>query len=127
MVGTPPSTPAVERSCRIDELFFGLTLIVVFIEPAPVGSFNPPIGGAAWRVAHDEHPSVAVVRPFTEDVGFDAVRARPAAITLVAIYHLFGLSAEAHVPVDLHRRGGNTKHPISAVSGNDQLIVGLKS
>jgi hypothetical protein len=68
-----------------------------------------------------------VVHPFTEaDTGFDAVRARPA-VTLAAFGHLFGLSAEAHVPVDLHRRGGKTKDPISAVSGNDQLIVGLGS
>jgi hypothetical protein len=90
------STPAGERSeRRIDELFCGLLVIVVLIEPAPVGSFNPPIGSGACRVAHDEHPSVAVVHPFTEAVtGFDAVRAPPATITLVAFGHLLGLSAE---------------------------------
>jgi hypothetical protein len=94
----------------------GFRVIVVLIEPAPVGSFNPPIGCAAWRVAHDEHPSVAVVHPFTEAVtGFDAVRARSPTITLVAFGHLFVLPAEARVPVDLHWRGGMTKHPISAV------------
>ena len=125
MVGTPSPTPAVETSeRRIDELFFGLRVIVVRIEPAPVNSFNPPIGGAAWCVAHDEHPSVAVVHPFTEPVlGFDAVRARPATITLVALGHPLGLSAGARVPVDLHWRGAMTKHPISAVSAKDQLIA----
>ena len=113
---------------RIDGLFFGLPVIVVLIEPAPVSSFNPPIGGAAWRVADDEHPSVAVVHPVTEAViGFEAVRARPATVTLVAFGHLHGLSAEARVPVDLHWRGGMTKHPISTVSGKDQFIVRLGS
>lgn len=118
MVGTCSSTPAVERSePRIDELFFGLWVIVVLIEPAPVNSFNPPIGSAAWRVAHDEHPSVAVVHPVTEAVtGFDAVQARAATITLVAFDHLLGLSAEARVPVDLHWRGGTTKHRLFRTS-----------
>lgn len=127
--GQPSSTPAVERSERwIDQLFFGLRMIVVLIEPVPVSSFNPPIGGAAWRVAHDEHPSVAVVQPVTEAViGMEAVRARPATVTLVAFGHLHRLSAEARVPVDLHWRGGMTKHPISAVSAKDQLIVRLGS
>jgi hypothetical protein len=108
---------------RIDDLWLlGLRVIAVLIEPAPVNSFTPPTGGAAWRVAHDEHPSVAGVRPFTE-----AVRARPATITVVAFGHLLGLSAEARLPVDLHGCGAMTKHKISAVSGigNDQLIVGF--
>jgi|NGEPerStandDraft_6_1074524.scaffolds.fasta_scaffold12040_2 hypothetical protein len=129
MVGTPSSTPAVERSeRRIDQLSFGLRMIIVLIEPAPVSSFNPPIRGAAWRVAHDEHPSVSVVHPVIEAViGFEAVRARPATITLVAFGYLLGLPAGTRVPVDLHWRGGMTKHPISAVSAKVQLIVRLGS
>ena len=55
-------------------MFIGLRVTVVFIEPAPVDSFNRPIGGTARHVAHDEHPSAEVVHPFTEAVvGFDAV------------------------------------------------------
>jgi hypothetical protein len=116
------SSPAEER--RIDALFFGLRMIVVLVELALFSSFDPPTRGAAWRVAHDEHPSVAVVHPLTEPViAFDAVRARSAMITQAAFGHLLGLSAETRVPVDLHWRGGMTKHPISAVSGKDQLIV----
>jgi hypothetical protein len=102
-------TPAVEKSeRRVDELFFGLRVIVVLIEPAPVNSFDLPIWDTAWRVAHDEHPSVAVVHPVAEAViGFEAMRARPAMIILVAFGHLLGLSAGTRVPVDLHRHGGS--------------------
>jgi len=100
-------TPAVEKSeRRVGESFFGPRAIVVLIEPAPVNSFDPPIGGAAWRVAHDEHPSIAVVYPVTEAViGFEAIRERPATIILMAFGHLHRVSAEARVPVDLHRHG----------------------
>jgi hypothetical protein len=92
---------AVERSeRRIDELFFRLRVIVVLTDPAPVGSFNPPIGGAAWRVAHDEHPRAVVVHPV---IGFDALRARLATITSVAFGHLFGLSLEVVVEIVTQR------------------------
>ena len=111
LVGTPSST-AVERSeRRIDEWSFGLRVLAVLVEPVLLGSFNPPIGSAAWRVANDEHPSAAIVHPFTEAVtGFDAMRALPATMTLVAFDHLLGSSAEVRAPLDLHRRGGMLKH-----------------
>jgi hypothetical protein len=44
------------------------------------------------------------------------VQARAATITLVAFDHLLGLSAEARVPVDLHWRGGTTKHRLFRTS-----------
>ena len=63
-------------------------MIVALIEPAPVSSFNSPKRRAAWCVAHDKHPSAAAVHPGIGAVGFYAVRAHPATITLVAFGYL---------------------------------------
>jgi hypothetical protein len=107
---------------RIDEPFLGLRVIIVLIEPTPVGSFNPPIGRAARGVAHDEHPSAAVIHPFAEAViGFDVVRARPATSSLVAFGHLLGLSAEA--PVCL--MGASNAGPVGL--GASRIRVALSS
>lgn len=74
-------------------------MIVALIESAPVSSFNSPKRRAAWCVAHDKHPSAAAVHPGIGAVGFYAVRAHPATITLVAFGYLGRRLVETHIPL----------------------------